>query len=306
MELRQLRYAVAVADHLNFRQASRALHVAQPPLSVQIKQLEEEIGVALFIRSKRHVEITRPGKVFLKTTREALAMIDRSVSSARRAERGEVGTLRLGFVATAMFNILPRLLEELKTQLPMVTVELRESPSSTQMQLLQSGDLDLGLGYLEELPKQISSAIVLSEPFILVLHEKHRAAKKRVVLFEDLKDDLLLIPRKDLFPTKYQAIIDLLLAAGMTDMRTQEIEHPLTALALASANAGFAFVPASAQELSARGVVFRPLKADVPPLETVALWSNASPDPLVARVLDILRRLGSEKKKASFPTEPAR
>jgi DNA-binding transcriptional LysR family regulator len=217
-----------------------------------------------------------------------------------------VGTLRLGFVATAMFNILPRLLEELKTQLPMVTVELRESPSSTQMQLLQSGDLDLGLGYLEELPKQISSAIVLSEPFILVLHEKHRAAKKRVVLFEDLKDDLLLIPRKDLFPTKYQAIIDLLLAAGMTDMRTQEIEHPLTALALASANAGFAFVPASAQELSARGVVFRPLKADVPPLETVALWSNASPDPLVARVLDILRRLGSEKKKASFPTEPAR
>jgi DNA-binding transcriptional LysR family regulator len=84
---------------------------------VQIKQLEEEIGVALFIRSKRHVEITRPGKVFLKTAREALAMLDRSVTSARRAERGEVGTLRLGFVATAMFNILPRLLEEL-TQLP--------------------------------------------------------------------------------------------------------------------------------------------------------------------------------------------
>jgi len=231
VELRQLRYAVAVADHLNFREASRALHVAQPSLSVQIKQPEEEIGVALFIRSKRHVEITRQGKVFLKTAREALAMLDRSVSSARRAERGEVGTLRLGFVATALFNILPRLLEELKTQLPMVTVELRESPSSTQMQSLQLGDLDLGLGYLEELPKQISSAIVLSEPFILVLHEKHRAAKKRVVLFEDLKDDLLLIPRKDLFPTKYQAIIDLLLAAGMTDMRTQEIEHPLTALA---------------------------------------------------------------------------
>ncbi len=253
MELRQLRYAVAVADHLNFRKASRALHVAQPSLSVQIKQLEEEVGVALFIRSKRHVEITRPGKVFLKTAREALAMLDRSVSSARRAERGEVGTLRLGFVATAMFNILPRLLEELKTQLPMVTVELRESPSSTQMQLLQSGDLDLGLGYLEELPKQISSVIVLSEPFILVLHEKHRAAKKRVVLFEDLKDDLLLIPRKDLFPTKYQAIIDLLLAAGMTDMRTQEIEHPLTALALASANAGFAFVPASSARIVRQG-----------------------------------------------------
>jgi DNA-binding transcriptional LysR family regulator len=99
--------------------------------------------------------------------------------------------------------------------------------------------------------------------------------------------------------SSYQAIIDLLLAAGMTDMRMQEIEHPLTALALASANADFAFVPASAQELSARGVVFRPLKADVPPLETVALWSNASPDPLVPRVLDILRRWGSEKKKAS-------
>src|SRR5258705_2565121 len=101
VEMRQLRYAVAVADHLNFRKASRALYVAQPSLSVQIKQLEEEIGVALFIRSKRHVEITRPGKDFLKTAREALVMLDRIVSSARRAELCEVGTLRLGIVATA-------------------------------------------------------------------------------------------------------------------------------------------------------------------------------------------------------------
>ena len=89
MELRQLRYAVAVADYLNFRQASRALHVAQPSLSVQIKQLEEEIGVALFIRSKRHVEMTRPGKVFLKTAREALAMLDRSVSSGQSGAKWE-------------------------------------------------------------------------------------------------------------------------------------------------------------------------------------------------------------------------
>jgi DNA-binding transcriptional LysR family regulator len=86
VELRQLRYAVAVADHLNFREASRALHVAQPPLSVQIKQLEEEIGVALFIRSKRHVEITRPRKVFLKTAREALAMLGSAFLRRRAAE----------------------------------------------------------------------------------------------------------------------------------------------------------------------------------------------------------------------------
>jgi DNA-binding transcriptional LysR family regulator len=86
VELRQLRYAVAVADHLNFREASRALHVAQPSLSVQIKQLEEEIGVALFIRSKRHVEITRPGKVFLKTAREALAMLGSAFLRRRAAE----------------------------------------------------------------------------------------------------------------------------------------------------------------------------------------------------------------------------
>src|SRR5260370_30704579 len=93
VELRQLRYAVAVADHLNFREASRALHVAQPSLSVQIKQLEEEIGVALFIRSKRHVEITRPGKVFLKTARAALAMHHRSQSSARKPDRRQLRNL---------------------------------------------------------------------------------------------------------------------------------------------------------------------------------------------------------------------
>jgi DNA-binding transcriptional LysR family regulator len=266
---------------------------------VQIQQLEDELGVQLFVRSKRGVEITRPGEVFLVEAREVLSRLDRSASVTKKADRDDAGTLRLGFVATALFSLLPALLEAIKVQLPLVVVELVECPSGAQIQAIQAGTMDLGLGYLEELPHQVSSATVLLEQFVIVLPAMHKAAKKKMVSFDDFRDDLLMIPRKDLFPSKYQLIIDLLVAAGVTDMRMQEIDHPLTALALAAANAGFAFVPASALHLTPKGVVLRPLAMDVPAFKTVALWSNQSPDPLVQRVLGILRTIKKGSKVSS-------
>jgi DNA-binding transcriptional LysR family regulator len=291
MELRQLRYAVAVAENLSFRQASRELHVAQPSLSVQIKQLEDELGVRLFQRSKRQVEITRAGDVFLDTAREVLSVLERSSSAARQAQQGEAGTIRLGFVPTASFSILPRLIEEIRRQLPLVVVELREWPATTQIRELKAGNLDIGIGHLEELPHQLESFILLRERFVLVLPEEHRAARNRAVHLEDLRDDLLLIPRKDLFPTVHQMIVDVFARNGVPTNRCQVVEHVQTAIVLAAANVGFAFVPASAEKLSPKGVVFRPLSIDVPPFETVAFWFRGSIDPLVNRVLEILRQV---------------
>jgi DNA-binding transcriptional LysR family regulator len=291
MELRHLRYVVAVAESLSFREASRKLHVSQPSLSVQVKQLEEEVGVRLFHRSKRHVEITRGGEVFLITAREVLSMLERGSSAARQAQLGEAGTIRIGFVPTASFVILPRLLEEIKKQLPLVEVELKEWPEVTQIRELLAGALDIGISHLEELSDRLESMLLLRERLILVLPKHHQAARKKAVNFDDVRDDLLLIPRKDLFPTVHRMIVSTFVAGGATPNRTQAIEHVQTAIALAAGNAGFAFVPESADKLCPQEVIFRPLDAVVPKFETVALWLRGSADPLVRRVLEILRHI---------------
>jgi DNA-binding transcriptional LysR family regulator len=169
-------------------------------------------------------------------------------------------------------------------------VELREWPEAAQIRELQSGASDIGIGHLEELDR-LESMLLLRERFVLVLPKTHPAARKKPVNFKDLRDDLLLIPRRDLFPTVHQMIVGTFVAGGVTPNRTQVVEHVQTAMALAAANAGFALVPESANRLSPRGVIFRPLNAVVPKFETVALWLRGTSDPLVRRVLEILRQI---------------
>jgi DNA-binding transcriptional LysR family regulator len=168
-------------------------------------------------------------------------------------------------------------------------VELKEWPEAAQIRELQSGALDIGIGHLEELSDRLESMLLLRERFVLVLPKNHPAARKRAVNFKDLRDDLLLIPRRDLFPTVHQMIVGTFVAGGVTPNRTQVVEHVQTAMALVAANAGFAFVPESADRLAPRGVTFRPLNAVVPKFETVALWLRGTSDPLVRRVLEILK-----------------
>src|ERR1700740_3534225 len=148
MKLRHVRYFVAVAETLSFRQASNILHVSQPSLSVQIKQLEDELGVFLLRRSKRHVEITRAGEVFLSAAREILLKVKQSSAAALHAENGEVGTIRLSFIPTASFHILPRLLDKIKSSLPLVNVELREGPEAPQIPGIKSGAFDVSIEHL--------------------------------------------------------------------------------------------------------------------------------------------------------------
>src|SRR5260370_41627267 len=259
MELRHLRYVVAVAECLNFREASRKLHVSQPSLSVQIKQLEDEVGVRLFHRSKRHVEITRGGEAFLITAREVLSMLERSSSAARQAQQGELVTIRIGFVPNASVAIVPRLLEERKKRWVMVDVELKEWPEATQIRELQSGALDIGITHREKVPDSLESMLLLRERLLLALPKHHQAARKKAVNFDDVRDDLLLIPRKDLFPTLHQMIIRIFVAGGFALNRPQPTEHLQITIALVVENAGFAFFPKSTDILLPTDYILRPL-----------------------------------------------
>jgi DNA-binding transcriptional LysR family regulator len=294
MELRHVRYFVAVAETLGFRQASKQLHVSQPSLSVQIKQLEEELGVALFRRSKRRVEITRAGEVFLSAAREILLRLQQASAAALHAESGEVGTIRLGFIPTASFHILPRVLEKIRSTLPRVNVELKEGPEAPQITGLRSGAFDVCIGHLSRTYDQIENMLLIRERLVVALPKGHRAARKRHVSLKDLDGELLIMPSKDLLPGLHQMIATAFLKNHMPLGRYQMAEHFQTGVNLTKARVGFMFLPSSAKDFVPDGVVLRTPGFSIGPLDTFALWSRGNVDPLVHRILSLLKEIKKE------------
>jgi DNA-binding transcriptional LysR family regulator len=294
MEFRHLRYFIAVAETLSFRQAGKQLRVSQPSLSVQIKQLEDELGVALFRRSKRRVEITRAGEVFLSAAREISLRLKQASAAALHAESGEVGTVRLGFIPTASFHILPRLLEKIRSTLPLVNVELREGSEDPQIMGLRTGSLDVCIGHLSRTYDQIENMLLIREPLVLALPKGHRAARKKYVGIRDLEDELFIMPSKDLLPGLHQMIATALLKNHIPLDKYQMAEHFQTGVILTRARMGIMFLPSSAKDFVPDGVVLRTPSFSIGPLDTFALWSRGNVDPLVHRVLSFLKEVRKE------------
>ena len=294
MELRHLRYFVAVAETLSFRQAGKQLHVSQPSLSVQIKQLEDELGVALFRRSKRQVEITRAGEVFLSAAREILLRLQQASAAARHAENGEVGTIRLGFIPTASLQILPRLLEKIRSTLPLVNVELREGAENLQITGVRSGTFDVCIGHLSRTYDEIENMLLTRERVVVALPQGHRAARKKFVRLRDLKGELLIMPSKDLLPSIHQMISAAFLKNHMPLDRYQMAEHFQTGINLTKARVGYMFLPSSVRGFVPDGVVLRTPGFSIGPLDTFALWSRGNVDPLVHRILSLLKEIKKE------------
>jgi DNA-binding transcriptional LysR family regulator len=291
MELRHIRYFVAVAETLSFRKASNQLHVSQPSLSVQIKQLEDELGVPLLWRSKRRVEITRAGEVFLPAAQEILLKTKQASVAALHAGSGEAGTIRLGFIPTASFHVLPRLLDNIRSTLPLVNVELREGPEASQIPGIRLGTFDISIGHLGQSYEQIESMRLIRERIVVALPKGHKAARKRAVGLMDLEGELFIIPSKDMAPSLHQMIVTAFLQNHVPLNKYQMVEHFHTAMSLTKARMGVAFLPSSAKDFVPEGVVLRPPSFSIAPLDTFALWPTGNPDPLIRRVLSILKEI---------------
>lgn len=220
--------------------------------------------------------------------------LQQASAAALHTESGGVGTIRLAFIPTASFQILPRLLEKIRSTLPLVNVELREGSENPQITGLRSGAFDVCIGHLSRTYDQIENMLLIRERLVVALPKGHRAARKKYVGLRDLEGERLIMPSKDLLPSLHQMIAAAFLKNRMPLDRYQMAEHFQTGVNLTKARAGYMLLPSSAKHFIPDGVVLRTPAFSIGPLDTFALWSRGNVDPLVHRVLTLLKEIKRE------------
>ena len=276
-DLWQLRYFTAVAEHLHFGRAAAALHISQPPLSRAIRALEERLGVTLFARNRRRVELTAAGARLLEETRRTVGQLERTVHELRGMAAGERGRLRIGFVSLADYGgVLPGLLKTYKAARPGVQLALREMLSPEQSLALAAGEIDFGL----LLPPVAEAAglehlVVQRERFVAALPARHRLATGRgpLAMSELSGERFVMVPRQ-IAPGLYDIVSGLAARAGFSLNVTQEANQMQTVVSLVSSGLGVAVVPGSVANLGRRGVVYRKLADKHPTLELWLAWRS--------------------------------
>jgi DNA-binding transcriptional LysR family regulator len=284
-DLRRLRYFVAVAEELHFGRAARRLNVSQPPLSVQIRTLEREIGTALLIRTQRRVELTEAGRVLLEEARRLLDQAEAAVVHARRAAEGAVGRLTIGFVSTVDYSILPPLVRRFRQKRPGIALKLLELTGDRQQALLQSGELDLGLSILPSPASSLTMRPVFREPLVAAVPANHLLAGRRRTALRSLAAEAFIQFPRELAPGLYDLAIAACQRAGFTPHLAQEAIQMQTILGLVAAGLGVALVPHCMSKLQRPDVRYLALEARGFEVETVALWHSENRAPVLAALI---------------------
>jgi DNA-binding transcriptional LysR family regulator len=296
MELRLLRYFVAVAEELHFTRAARRLNMAQPPLSQQILRLEEELGVPLLARSKRHVELTEPGRQFLASAREILAQVERAADQVRRMGRGEEGRLAIGMVTSVAFeDRWPRLLRAYRALRPAVAITIQEMGGNAQLQALREGRLQVGFLRPPAAHPGLGATPFLREPLVAVLPEEHPlAGRKRIPLAALAGDTFITIPRS-LVQDAPDLVLSACARAGFTPHATQEAMGVQSVMSFVSAGFGVSLLPRTARRLTPGGVVCVALAPPAESVEISAMYRAEHGSPVLAGFLEVLRTTANRK-----------
>jgi len=300
MELRQLRYFLAVAEDLHFTHAAERLHVAQPALSQQISQLEREVGAKLLERTSRSVVLTSAGEMFRKRATIAIEQLERAAADAGTLGRGEAGVISLGFVSAAVVNILPIMLRWFHQEVPAAVVDLRELEPSEQIESIRQRHLDIGLLHANIESPELASMVVAREKLIVALPENHPAACKEQVELRTLSKEKILLPRRHAFPGFYELVIHACQEEGFEPACLQPTNLLQTAVALVAGELGIALVPESFRHnLHVPGVVYKPLAEPAPVAEMIAVWREDNESPLLTTFRNGLTRVVRE----GFPAQ---
>ncbi|MGM3306907.1 LysR family transcriptional regulator [Anabaena sp. WFMT] len=286
MELRHLRYFIAVAEELHFSKAAEKLHIAQPPLSQQIQQLEAELGVKLFDRkTKRQVQLTEAGKVFLQEAYQLLEQLETAVALTQRTGRGETGKLRIGFTSLVIYDLLPLILRKFREQFLEVEIELLELTTSQQEEALRDSLIQVGFAHPPLEDDTLSYECIHKETLVVALSSTHSLTQKDYISVRSLLNESLIMFPRYLAPGLYDRIMSLFHQANFSPNITQEAIQMQTIIGLVSAEMGVAITPSSLQNLQRSGVVYRPILEEVPLIETAIIWQQDCLTPIVENFL---------------------
>ncbi|MDA9296138.1 LysR family transcriptional regulator [Burkholderiales bacterium] len=291
MELRHLRYFVTVADELHFGRAASKLHISQPPLSMQIRDLEREVGVELLSRTKRRVMLTQAGSAFLDEAKDILKRVNRAKTSAQQAARGETGNLTIGFISLADYNLMPYVLREFQKEYPSVSLGLREATTDIQLTDLTSGTIDIGFLLPPVNIIGINSLRISKENLIAVLPSSHpQASKKHAISIKSLASSPFIMTPRRHAPSLYDGIIRFCEKFKVYPSITQEAIQMQTIVSLVSAEMGISLIPESIQKLQRKGVVYKKLKETTPKVEIHLAWKESNQLPSLVRFLEFTRK----------------
>ncbi|TQI80459.1 DNA-binding transcriptional LysR family regulator [Serratia fonticola] len=262
IELRHLRYFVAVAEELHFGRAAERLRISQPPLSQQIQALEEMVGARLLARNNRNVGLTQAGEMFLKEAYQVLDQVNRAAEKAARLERGEIGELTIGFTSSAPFiSVVSRSLRAFRQLSPDVHIKMREVNTKQQLEPLLNGELDLGVMRNTRLPDALEHQLLLCEPLLAVVPNGHPLTQKApgTLRFADLAQEPFVFFSREVGTALYDEILALLASAGIAPYITQEVGEAMTIIGLVSAGLGISILPTSFGRVKIDGVTYLPL-----------------------------------------------
>lgn len=260
IEVRHLRYFIAVAEELHFGRAALRLHIAQPPLSQQIRRLEEMVGHALFLRTSREVRLTAAGEELLERARHTLRKMEADVSAVRKIGRGEAGTLTVGFIGSGMLTALPKMLGRYRRRYPQVDLQLRELYTAALIDTLLNGTVDVGFLRDAGPVDGLRVETLLAEPFMVVLPRKHPLAGQKSVAVKSLQHEPFVLFARAYGSAAWKKTMDLCQAQGFMPRVVQEAPQWLTIMTLVGAGLGVTIAPACVKQLSVPDTVCRKLR----------------------------------------------
>jgi DNA-binding transcriptional LysR family regulator len=298
IDLKQLKYFLAVAEEKSFSRAAERLHISQPPLSQQIMKLESELGVRLFTRTTRSFELTVAGKALMGEAADLLAKMRITIDTIRQIDRGEVGRLRVGIVGSAMWGPIPSLLEQFQSRFPNVTWTLHEAGPNAQFEALRAKQIDVGFWREPKLEEDelkqanLRQELCFRENVCVAVNEHHPLATQPHVELGDIAGEpmLTLALDKSAFP---RYLIQCCLDAGFQPTIFQEAMEPQTLLAMVGAGLGVALMPETTSRIGWPGVTFLPIKTNPPSANLYITYISQDDAPVVRAFLKILNPSGS-------------
>jgi DNA-binding transcriptional LysR family regulator len=297
IELRHLQYFRVLAETLHFGRAAELLHISQPPLSRQIALLEEELGVKLFDRSRRRVELTDAGQRFYLDTGTVFSAFEQAKRNALAAARGAAGELSVGFMMSTAYSVTPAITRQYAAQFPQVNLKLTETLPMDLAQDIASGNKDVAIMYRPQDCSGLETVTIYREDMTVVLPPGHRLLNKPVIDPRDLAGETFIIVPRNIAPALHDMIVSYCLQHGVTPNIGLEINMQQTIVNLVGEGLGIAIVPKSMRNMRLTTTTFRAL-ADAPIIEVVLVWKADNHNPCIETFVHSARQVGAEAELA--------